>query len=304
MSAFDAYCELLGNIKGEVLADEPLSRHTSYRIGGPTDLFIRAFGFHDLRLVLEVLERHEVPWVILGKGTNVLAADQGYRGAVITLGSEFNRFTISETGSVTAGAGVTLARIVQDAYAHGFSGLEGLVGVPGTVGGAVAMNAGTRDEWISSRITSVVVYKKGIGMKRYHADEIGWYYRCTTLPSDEIILEVDLQLELGDERSIRDKMEAGLARRKRTQPLNKPSCGSVFRNPAQHSVGRLIEELNLKGYSVGDAQVSSIHGNFIINNGRACAADVLCIMQEISSRVQQTYGISLTPEVKFLGFGC
>lgn len=302
MSAFDAYCELDGNIHGEVLADERLSRHTSYRIGGPADLFVTVDRYSDLTTTIEVLHKNRVPWVILGKGSNVLVSDEGYRGAVIVLGREFNQYGFEKDGTVTVGAGVTLARVVQEAFMRGFSGLENLVGVPGTVGGAVSMNAGTRDEWIGSVVDSVVVYRPLEGLVRYDAADIGWYYRCTTIPPREIVLEVVLKLKDGDATAIRAKMEAALSRRKRTQPLNKPSCGSVFMNPPDLSVGQLIDEAGLKGYAVGGAQVSEVHANFIVNNGNATARDVIRVMEVVKEKVGRTYNVELKPEVKFLGF--
>lgn len=302
MSSFDAYLELSGTISGEVLADEPMSRHTSYRIGGPADLFITLDSYSDVTPTLDALARHGVPWVILGKGSNLLVSDEGYRGAVLVLGKEFNRFAFGEDGELSAGAAVNLARLVQAAYSKGYTGLEPLVGVPGTVGGAASMNAGTRKEWISSVIESLVVYRPGEGLVRYRASDIDWYYRCSTLPAHELILELVMKLDKGNEQLIRSKMEASLSRRKRTQPLNKPSCGSVFKNPPGVSVGKMIDDLGLKGQVCGGAKISEVHANFIVNDSKAKAKDVLSLIRLVRERVAQEHGIELHTELKFLGF--
>lgn len=303
MSSFDAYLELAGLIQGEVLADESLSRHCSYRIGGSADLFITLESYSDLTLCLEVLTKHQVPWVILGKGSNLLVADEGYRGAVLVLGREFKRMNVDEEqGTIVAGAAVLLARVVQASLSASLTGLEALVGVPGTLGGALAMNAGTRDAWISDVVESLVCYRPHKGLVRYSAQEIDWYYRSTSIPQDEIILEAVLRLKPGQEIAIRSQMEASLMRRKKTQPLDKPSCGSVFRNPPEGSVGKMIDDLGMKGMREGGAQISEVHANFIVNDQRASAQDVLVLMKRIQERVSQAYGVELTPEVKFLGF--
>lgn len=303
MSSFDAYLELVGTIQGEVLPDEKLSRHCSYRIGGPADLFITLETYSDLTLCLDILKRHQVPWVVLGKGSNLLVADEGYRGAVLVLGREFNKFSVDEKeGQIVAGAAVVLARVVQASLSASLSGLESLVGVPGTLGGALAMNAGTRDLWIAEAVESLVCYRPNRGLVRYHVQDINWSYRATSLPQDEIILEAVLRLKPGDEISIRSSMEASLSRRKKTQPLDKPSCGSVFRNPEEGSAARMIDKLGMKGMREGDAQISELHANFIVNNKCAAAQDVLVLMKRIQERVSQEYGVELTPEVKFLGF--
>lgn len=304
MSSFDAYMLLNGVISGDVIANEKLAFHTSYRIGGPADLFIRAESYTDLRKSIEVLDRHEVPWVILGKGSNVLASDEGYRGAVIRLGSEFNKFAFDEDDpyTVSCGASLSIARIVQEAFKRGLSGLEMLVGVPGTIGGAIMMNAGSRDQWIGQVVDSVVVYRPGLGLHRYKSHEIGWAYRQTTLAPYEIVLEVVLSLKPSDKTALRAKMEASLSRRKKTQPLNRASCGSFFMNPPDKRVAQLIEDAGLKGYSHGGAQVSEVHANFIVNTGKASANDVLSVMKVVQDKVGRLYGVGLKPEVKFLGF--
>lgn len=303
MGLFNAVMALSGAIDTDAIEDERLARHTSYRIGGKAALFLTCHSYHALRRAVEVLTRESVPWVILGKGSNLLVADSGYDGAVITLGREFQRSVLAEDGcTLTVGAGVILARLVNDALSRGLSGLEFAVGIPGTVGGAVSMNAGTRTEWIGSLVEDVVTYKPGSGIRHYSHDDVYWAYRESGIPRDEIILEVTLKLKPGDKSEIRSKMEQSLVRRRRTQPIGSASCGSVFRNPADRSVGAMVEECGLKGFSVGGAEVSRVHANFIVNNGTATASDVVAVIQHVYKTVKETYGVELKPEVKFLGF--
>lgn len=303
MGLFNASYALSGQIDTEVSEGERLARHTSYRIGGPAALYVTCHSYHALRRTIEVLAREDVPWVVIGKGSNLLVADEGYEGAVVVLGREFSRFSLAEDGRVlTAGAGAMLARLVNEALTRGLSGLEFAVGIPGTVGGAVSMDAGTRDDWIGARVRDVVTYKPGAGIRHYAHDDVFWGYRTTSLPRDEIVLEAAFELAPAPKAAIREAMEDSLARRRRSQPIGSASCGSVFRNPAGRSVGRLIDECGLKGYRVGGAEVSPVHANFIVNKGTASAADVIAVIRHVHRKVLDAYGIELQPEVKFLGF--
>lgn len=303
MGVFNAVMALSGLIDTEVAEGERLARHTSYRIGGKAALFVTCHSYHSLRRTIEVLGREQVPWVILGKGSNLLVADSGYEGAVVSLGREFSRFVLSEDGvTMTVGAGAMLARLVNEALSRELAGLEFAVGIPGTVGGAVSMNAGTRDEWIGSLVDAVVTYKPGEGIRHYGHEDLAWGYRTTSLPRDEIILEAVLRLAPGKKADIRARMEQLLTRRRRTQPIGSASCGSVFRNPAGMSVGKMIEDCGLKGFCIGGAEVSPLHANFIVNKGTASAADVASVITHVHEKVKETYGVELQPEVKFLGF--
>ena len=198
MGVFNAVMSLSGTIDTDIIEQEKLARHTSYRIGGKADLFVTCHSYHSLRRTIEVLARERVPWVIIGKGSNLLVADEGYRGAVITLGSEFSRFVLGEDGrTITVGAGAILARLVNEALSKELAGLEFAVGIPGTVGGAISMNAGSRTEWIGTLVQDVMTYKPGEGMRHYGHDDIAWGYRECGIPRDEIILEATLELMPG-----------------------------------------------------------------------------------------------------------
>lgn len=303
MGLFNAVMSLSAAADTDLIENERMARHTSYRIGGRAELFLTCHSYHALRRAIDVLQREEVPWVIIGKGSNILVSDAGFDGAVITLGREFSRTVAGEDGTtLTVGAGALLARVVNEAMKRSLTGLEFAVGIPGTLGGAVSMNAGTRTEWIGSVVEEVLTYKHGAGIRHYTHDDIAWGYRACSLPRDEIVLEATLGLSPGDKAAIRSAMEDSLSRRRRTQPLGSATCGSVFKNPEGKSVGAMVEGCGLKGFSVGGAEISTIHGNFIVNTGTATSADVAAVIKRVYEEVRETYGIELQPEVKFLGF--
>lgn len=295
-----AYSELKAHLEGKVKRDEPMSRHTSFRIGGPAALFVECDHLSDLHAGSDILGEFEIPWTVLGKGSNVLVSDAGYEGAIVVLGKSF-RSHVVEGDRITAGAGVLLAHLVQSAFSTGLSGLEFAVGIPGTVGGALGMNAGSRDVWMNQIADSVTVFTRSEGLARLRGSEIEWGYRRSDLPARGVIVETTLRLSAGNRDRIRISMEAGLARRKRSQPLSVPSAGSVFVNPPHDSAGRLVEAVGLKGQRVGGAAFSDVHANFIVNLGGATASDVIALMMMAQERVQDAHGVQLTPEIRFLG---
>ncbi len=288
---------------GDIYPHEPMARHTTYRIGGPARFFVRVGSVGALTRLIAVCEEEGVPWVAVGRGSNLLVADEGYPGVVVSLGRDFRTLRVDEeAGRFYAGAGVMLSAVVQEAFRRSLAGLEFAVGTPGTVGGAIAMNAGSRDEWIGSRVVSVTTLAPGRGLVRRAGDEVAWGYRSSSLPADEVVVECELAAEKADPFYIRGKMEANLAKRKKTQPMSEPSCGSVFRNPEGGSAAALIEGLGLKGARLGGAQVSQAHANFIVNTGEATARDVRDLIALIQGKVEEAHGVKLAPEVRFLGF--
>jgi len=296
-----AFKALDDGLDGLVRYREPLARHTTLRIGGPVALYLECDTVSDVALALEVLTAEGIEFTVLGRGSNVLAADDGYDGAVIVLGREFRRYALDTQGRLKAGAGVALAAIVQEAFSAGMTGLEFAVGIPGTLGGALCMNAGTRDEWICDVVESVVLYAAGHGLVSVRGPEVDWAYRGSSLARQGIILESTLRLNPGDTSRIRASMESSLKRRRRNQPVALPNAGSVFRNPEGDSAGRLIESVGLKGASVGGAQISDAHANFIVNAGDATAHDFLTLVHMARDAVLEQHGIELKPEIKFLG---
>ena len=304
MSLPNAYLALSGAVDADITRGERLAHRTSYRIGGPAAMLAVCHTPEALARVIEVLGGQGVEWVLLGKGSNMLVADEGFDGCVVVLGRDFSRIEVSrDDATITAGAAVPLSRVVQEAMRNSLSGLEFACGIPGTLGGAVSMDAGTRREWIGHRIGSLVVLRPGEGLRRLYGSDVEWGYRWSGLGPTDIVLEATLVFEPGEKDAIAAEMERLLARRRATQPMGKPSCGSVFRNPVgPKGAAKLIDECGLKGFAVGGAQVSPVHANFIVNNGRATAADVLAVMRTMHERVREASGVDLQPEVKFLGF--
>ena len=287
----------------ELTHNERQAFRTSYRIGGPAALSATAHTYSALAQALAILEEEKAEWAILGRGSNVLVADRGYDGCVVRLGREFTHVTIGEENDViTVGGAMQLPRLLATCQKKGLSGLEMCAGVPGSLGGAISMNAGTRREWVSKRVSSLVTLCPGQGLKRYDAADLDWGYRHCSIPGGEVILEATFEVEKTSPAEVAADMERLMSRRRRHQPFNKPSCGSVFRNPPELAAGRLIESCGLKGAKVGDAQISEVHANFVINNGHASANDVLTLITMMHDEVLKRHGIDLVPEVKFLGF--
>lgn len=288
---------------GVVRLDEPMARHTTYRIGGPARAFVEVNSLAALGSVLGVCEREGLSWYAVGKGSNLLVADEGFDGVAIALAGEFREWQFDDDEqSVVVGAGTMLSRLVQEVFHRGYSGLEFAVGTPGTVGGALVQNAGTRDDWIGSRVQSVTTYRASEGLHRYTASDLAWGYRTSSFRPDELIVECELKLERAFAGNINERMSSLLERRRGNQPLDRHSCGSVFRNPEGHSAGALIESVGLKGARSGGAEISDKHANFIVNAGGATAADVMRLIRTAREEVRRRYGIELETEVKFLGF--
>jgi UDP-N-acetylmuramate dehydrogenase len=277
-----------------------MTRHTSFRIGGPAALYCVLDTVHDLALALPILEEEGVDWTVIGKGSDLLVSDEGYDGAVLVLGREFKRHAV-EGGLLRAGAACVLAHLVQEAFNRGLLGLEWAVGIPGTIGGALVMNAGTSEGWIGQVVDTVTLYVPGEGFVLVHGRDVAWEYRRSGLAGRGIILEASMRVSEIDPLRIRARMERSLKDRKATQPIGLPSAGSVFMNPTGDSAGRLIESSGFKGMREGGARVSPVHANFIVNEGGASAADVVRLIRAIQDRVKTDTGIDLRPEIKFLG---
>ena len=289
--------------EGEVRLDEPMSRHTTYRIGGPARAFVEVYSIAALRTIIELCKKEGLEWCAVGKGSNLLVSDEGYKGVALTLSGDFRKWHFDdETRRVVVGAGTILSRLVQEVFHRGYSGMEFAVGTPGTVGGALRMNAGTKDDWIGSRVVSVTTLRPNEGLVRYVKGDIEWGYRSTSFDPEEIIVEVELQLEPSLSGAVHERMSNLLAKRKESQPLNYPSCGSVFRNPEGYSAGALIDEVGLKGATCGGAQISEKHANFIVNKDKASAQDVINLITLAHDKVKERYGVELQTEVRFLGF--
>lgn len=295
-----AFERLSSTLHGRVLSEEPLSSHTTFRIGGPAALFVTCESVDDVRTAIGILEDERIAWTCLGGGSNVLASDEGYDGAVLKLGSGLTAASWSGT-VLTIDAAAALAGSVRSASERGMQGLEPFSGIPGTVGGAVAMNAGSRDAWIGTHVRRVSLVAKDGSLLTLDGSEVAWGYRRSGLTELGVIVGVELEFEQGDPAESRRLMSEALGRRKATQPLGLPNAGSVFVNPPGDSSGRLIEACGLKGVCVGGACVSDVHANFIVNSGGATARDVLALVALMKETVEREADVTLEPEIRFLG---
>lgn len=288
-----------------VTRDVMLAPYTTWKIGGPADLFIEVSEAGAVPKVLAALAHADLDWVVLGNGSNILVADEGFRGAVIWLGGELAKVTLTRDGlgkgrhRVEAGAGLSLTRLLRLAKDESLSGLWVLGGIPGTVGGAVRMNAGTRWGEVKDTLASVELATAS-GLHEIPANELGLSYRHSRLPFGAIVTRATFSVGDAD-AAMRAKLDEVLAHRKATQPLQLPSCGSVFANPPGESAGRLIEAVGLKGHREGDCEISDIHANWIVNTGHGTARDVLKLIGLAQERVAKTFGIMLRPEVVRIG---
>lgn len=284
-----------------VRMDEPMSRHTTFRVGGPADLFVEPETAEELSSVLRICREADVPFYILGNGSNLLVGDRGYRGVMVALGKSFGTVTVEGT-SLRAGAAALLSSVARQALAHSLAGLEFAAGIPGTVGGAVVMNAGAYGSEMSAVLTRVTVLTESGEIKNIPASELELGYRTSCiLPSNYVVLEAEMELGFGISEEIKARMEELAEQRRSKQPLEYPSAGSTFKRPEGYFAGKLIQDAGLRGFSVGGAQVSEKHCGFVINRGGASAADILALCREVQARVKAQFGVALEMEVKLLG---
>lgn len=301
MSGSRALEELRRMVRGEVRAGEPLRDHTTLKIGGPVEFMVFPAVTEDLPAVVRWCLDRDVAYRFLGFGSNVLAPDDGLPGVVLRTKPALDRIAF-EGERVRVGAGASIARLVGQASARGLSGVEVLAGVPGSVGGGLVMNAGTRAGDIGDRVASVRVIDDAGRLRRLGADDLRYTYRSSRLQRETrwLVVDAELCLERGDAREIRRRVDQALRYRNRTQPLHLPNAGSIFKNPAGDAAGRLIEAAGCKELRRGDAQVSPLHANWIVNVGAATAADVLGLMIDVRQRVAMHAGVSLEPEIRLL----
>jgi UDP-N-acetylmuramate dehydrogenase len=283
---------------------EPLSRHTSFRIGGPADAWVEVSAAADIVAVQRAARDAGVPIVVLGIGTNVLVSDRGVRGIVIKLGRALGQLEWRSAGDrihVRAGAAAPFKKLVIDAAGRALTGLEFAEGIPGSIGGGLLMNAGAFGGEMSNVITGIVGVDAERGAHYLPRDKLRFGYRRFDLPPQVIVAHVDFALTPGDPAAIRATMADAKRKRDAKQPLGLPNAGSIFKNPPGEYAGRLIEGLGLKGRRVGDAMISERHANFIVNTGAATAADVKQLMDEIADTVWRARAIRLVPEIKLVG---
>lgn len=291
----------LREIVGEEHVQEnvSLAGYTTFRIGGPADVLVQAGEEEQLERVLAWCRESGRPWILLGRGSNVLVDDAGFRGTVILLDGTLAQIEV-RGDQITAGAGASLARIARTALEHELTGVEYAAGIPGTLGGAVYMNAGAYGGEIGRTVSSVR-YLDREGIHEIGPEEAGFEYRSSRfMRENAIVLGAEMTLQPGDRQAIMDRMQELAEQRKSKQPLEYPSAGSMFKRPEGFFAGKLIQDAGLAGYSVGGAQVSEKHCGFVINRGNATAEDVRELVRQVADRVEQTFGVRLEPEVRYL----
>ena len=287
----------------KILFDEPLKKHTSFGIGGKASFYIYPENEIDLRNILKYSNTNKIKTFFIGSGSNLLVSDNGFDGIVICLRKTFKHFIINDKLKATIGTGVMLGNMVKNLSKKSIKGLESLIGVPGTLGGALIMNAGAYGMEISNYLVSIKVIKMDGTEKIYKKEDLDFSYRFSSIPKDEIIIEANFKFELGDIDSINTQKKQASMSRKNNQPLKFRSAGSIFKNPnSKLAAGYLIDQANLKGTRIGDAEISIKHANFIINHGNASSNNVLELIKIIKNKIKEQFDIDLKLEVKLLGF--
>ena len=294
--------EQLVDISGEqnVIQNEPMKRHTTFRIGGPCDIFIKPRSIEEIRQIIEVVKENKVPYYVVGNGSNLLVSDDGYRGVIINLFNNFSDITV-EGNTITASAGALLGKIGYTALKNSLTGFEFATGIPGTLGGAVVMNAGAYGGEIKDVLSEVTVLTKEGELLTLKADELELGYRTSIIAKkDYIVLEGKIQLKPGEPDKIKAVIDDLAFRRRDKQPLEYPSAGSTFKRPKDNFAGKLIMDAGLRGYTLGGAMVSDKHCGFVINKGDATCEDVIKLTDHVKEEVKNQFGIELELEVKKL----
>lgn len=306
MSMADAYKTFLAEISLDfpperIRQNEPMGKHTTFRVGGPADCLLYPATAAEVQRILSLTKRYALPLTVLGNGSNVLVRDKGIRGVVMAFGQPA-AYIRHEGTRLFLGAGTLLSAAAQYAAEHGLTGMEFAAGIPGSVGGAVFMNAGAYDGEMKRVVSHIEAIDRAGRVVSYGEDEARFGYRSSIFQDNgHIIRHVELTLAGGDAKAIRQKMADFNERRRSKQPLEYPSAGSTFKRPLGHFAGTLIDEAGLKGLSVGDAEVSEKHAGFIINRGHATAHDILTLIAEVQRRVFLSRGVELIPEVRVIG---
>ncbi|MCW3491233.1 UDP-N-acetylmuramate dehydrogenase [Dethiobacter alkaliphilus] len=291
---------LAAEITGDVKTAEPMSKHTTFKIGGPADLFVEPQTTEDLIRSLEFLRGQSIPVFVMGNGSNLLVSDSGYRGAVIRLAGEFLRTDYGPT-TVDAGAAVSLPKLAREASARGLGGLEFAAGIPATIGGALMMNAGAHGCEIGGVIAEAEILDTDLKVHTLRHKDLGLSYRRSNLAPGAVVCRVRLELEPGESEALLAKCHHNLQVRRERQP-RLPNAGSIFKNPPEDAAGRLIDAAGLKGRRSGGAMISEVHANFIVNCGNATAEDVCTLINMAKTAVAEQFGMELKLEVRLLGY--
>lgn len=287
--------------KEQIKLQERMENHTSLHIGGEADYFVTPETTEEICNIVKLCKAESIPYFILGNGSNLLVSDTGFRGLILNLADNFSTVTVKDN-CITAQAGAMLVRLANEAAAHSLTGFEFAFGIPGTLGGAVTMNAGAYDGEMKQCLLNIRVMDDYGDVRELKRDELELGYRTSILQKQNyILLEAELLLTPGDESVIRSKMKELNARRREKQPLDQFSAGSTFKRPSGYFAGKLIGDAGLKGYQVGGAAVSEKHCGFLINKDHASAKDFITLMEDVIRIVEEKFGVRLEPEVKLLG---
>lgn len=303
---YEALCEKLQS-GGSVLCEEPMSNHTTFRVGGPAEYYVTVTTTEELQETVRLCKRFGMPWVVLGNGSNVLVSDTGIRGVVLRLAGEFAECEIKEdlyqgNARAMAGGGMLLSAFAMKLAKKGFSGFEFAAGIPGSVGGAVAMNAGAYGGEIKDCITEAEIVTEDGELEVLSLEELALSYRHSILSEKKgIVTKAWFSFPIGSKLYILSNIEMLSRKRKEKQPLEFPSAGSTFKRPVGNYAGKLIMEAGLAGFQIGGAAVSEKHCGFVVNKGNATAADIYAVMQHTIKTVEEKSGVRLEPEVKLLG---
>ena len=293
------FCELLG--RDHVLTDEPMKQHTTFKIGGPADYFLVPETGEEVGEIIKICRKTDTPYFILGNGSNLLVGDGGYRGAVIQVYRNMSAVTVEGT-TITAQAGALLSAVAAAAKNASLTGFEFAGGIPGTVGGAAVMNAGAYGGEMKDVLVEVTVMDAEGKIFAISAEKLELGYRTSVIKkAGYIVLEAKIRLKEGDQEAIRERMKELTIQRTTKQPLEYPSAGSTFKRPEGYFAGKLVMDSGLRGYQVGGARISEKHCGFVINASDATAKDVRTLMDNVRDIVYEKYGVTLEPEVKFLG---
>ncbi|MCX5782372.1 MAG: UDP-N-acetylmuramate dehydrogenase [Elusimicrobia bacterium] len=289
----------ISSIVSSLKLDEPLKKHTTFKIGGPARYFVEAANKKEIQNLWNFTHKERLPLFVLGGGSNILVSDRGFDGVVVRLTGEFKDF-VFQAEKLVAGCGVSLAKIVNECVQRGLSGIEYLAGIPGTLGGAIVGNAGSSDAWIEDIINSVKAINENGQIAEILKKDILFRYRVTNLEK-KVLLESTLNLKKSTKNDIVKKIKENTDRRLESQPIESWNAGSIFKNPQGDYAGRLIEQAGLKGLKFGGAKISEKHANFIINSGDAKSSDVLELIKVVRHKVKEKFGIDLELEIKIIG---
>ena len=300
MGLHEELCGILGS--ENVLKDELMKKHTTFRVGGPADWLVTPTEEEQIREVVNLLRTENVPYYVMGNGSNLLVGDKGYRGVIIQLGKNLSQIRMTEEGVLYAQAGALLSKIAAEALAQSLTGFEFASGIPGTLGGAVMMNAGAYGGEMKHVLKDALALTANGELRVLPVEQMELGYRTSIFAQNgDIVLSAQIRLQEGSPEEIRAYMDELKEKRITKQPLEYPSAGSTFKRPEGYFAGKLIEDTGLRGFQVGGAQVSEKHCGFVINKEQATAADILSLIEQVSDRVEAKFEVRLEPEVKRIG---